>query len=148
MKKAISACLTGVNCRYNGTGYTIEEFQNNKDKYILICPEISGGLPIPRNPVEIKGKIVNNAYDDLVAGKIKIVDKESNEYSKEFIAGVNKVLKILRDEDITEIILKENSPSCGVEKIYDGTFKNNKIAGEGVLTALLRKNGIKIKKVE
>ena len=144
MKKAISACLAGVKCRYNGSSFLIEEYQQNPADYILICPEVEGGLSTPRKPNEIKGIVTTNSYDDLVLGNINIIDNEGNDYSKEFITGANKVLAILKKEKINEVILKENSPSCGCNIIYDGTFTNKKIAGQGILCALLIKNKIKV----
>ena len=144
MKKGISACLAGVNCRYNGSGFLIEEYQKNPDEYVLICPEVLAGLNTPRNPNEIDGIITTNTYDDLVLGTISVIDKEGNDYSKEFIEGANKVLAILNKENVKEVILKENSPSCGCNIIYDGTFSGKKIKGQGVLCALLKKNNIKV----
>ncbi len=43
----------GVNCKYNGkNNYSEKLAQFLKDKnYICVCPEVEGGLPVPRNPV-------------------------------------------------------------------------------------------------
>jgi len=142
MKKAASACLCGIACRYNGKEVT--NLNENEKKYLPVCPEILGGLSAPRTPVEIQGNIINNSYDDLVASKIKVVDKEGNDYSQIFIESADKGLKIILDNDIEEVLLKDGSPTCGCNLIYDGTFTSNKIAGNGVFCALLKKYGIKI----
>ena len=119
---AISACLLGLPTRYNNT------IVNNLNKdYYPICPEILAGLGTPRNPVEIVGAIKTNAYDDLVCKNIKILDEFGNDYSNEFIDGCNQALQILKSLNIKTVILKDKSPSCGANSIYDGSFNNNLI---------------------
>ena len=51
----VSACLLGINCKYNGKNNKNENVINYlKDKqYIIACPEQLGGLSTPRNPSEI-----------------------------------------------------------------------------------------------
>lgn len=142
MKKAISACLAGEKVRYDGK--VTPSIIDNTDDYLLICPEVLGGLPIPRNPVEIQGKITTNTYDDLVNKKIKIADQYGNDVSQNFLDGANKVYELLKENNIDTIILKSKSPSCGSGLIYDGNFSKTLIKGDGVLSALLKKHGIKV----
>lgn len=139
-KKAISACLCGVKCRYDNTAS--KNYDNNN--MILICPEVMGGLSTPRNPIEIVGEVVTNSYDDLKSGLIKVLDKKGNDYSKEFLDGAHKCLEIIKKNKVKQVILKCNSPSCGIGIIYDGTFTSKKIEGYGILAALLIKNGIEV----
>ena len=131
-KILISACLVGDKCKYDGhTNYT-PLIKDLLEKYELVpfCPEVEGGLPTPRKPSERKGdKVVNNAGKDV---------------TRNFQLGAEKALNICKYLDIKIAILKENSPSCGVNQIYDGNFKNKLIKGEGVTTELLRKNGIAV----
>ena len=131
-KILISACLIGDKCKYDGhTNYT-PEYQKLLEKYELVpfCPEVEGGLPTPRKPSERKGdRVINNAGKDV---------------TKQFQVGAEKALNICRYLNIKIAVLKENSPSCGSKKIYDGNFKNKLIKGEGVTTELLRKNGITV----
>ena len=131
-KILISACLVGDKCKYDGhTNYT-PLIKNLLEKYELVpfCPEVEGGLPTPRKPSERKGdKVVNNAGKDV---------------TRNFQLGAEKALNICKYLNIKIAILKENSPSCGVNQIYDGNFKNKLIKGEGVTTELLRKNGIAV----
>ena len=133
MKKIlVSACLLGIDCKYNGSNNLNEKvLEYLKDKEIIpICPEMLGGLSTPRNPSEIvNGRVVNNIGIDV-----------TEEYNK----GANEVLKLAKLLNVGEALLKEKSPSCGVHKIYDGTFSNNKIDGVGVTTKLLIENGIKV----
>ena len=45
---------------------------------------------------------------------------------------------------IRKAILKSNSPACGSDYIYDGTFTATRKRGDGVLAALLKLNNIKV----
>jgi len=129
----VSACLLGVNCQYNGeSDFTKEllEFLKNKGEFIAVCPEVLGGLPIPRDGAEIVG------------GKVKTA--KGKDVTKEFLSGAEKVLKIAKENNVDLAILKAKSPSCGVSTIYDGTFSRKLIKGDGITAALLRKNGIKV----
>ncbi len=126
----ISACLMGVNCCYDGNGVPMEHLDGLMQNFHLIpvCPEILGGLPIPRRPAEILGdKVINNAGEDVT------------EY---FVRGAEEVLKIARLYDCRYAILKERSPSCGYGKIYDGTFSHTEVDGSGILAELLTGEGI------
>ena len=129
----VSACLLGANCQYNGENdFTKEllEFLKDKGEFIAICPEVLGGLPIPRDGAEIVGDKVKTAKGDDV--------------TKEFLKGAERVLKFAKKNNVDLAILKAKSPSCGVGTIYDGTFSRKLINGDGVTAALLRKNGIKV----
>ena len=131
-KILISACLAGVNCKYNGKNNKNEkiiELIKNND-VILVCPEQLGGLKTPRVPAEII--------------KNKVITKDEIDVTKEYQKGAEEVLKIAKQFDIKKAILKSKSPSCGKSKIYDGTFSNKLINGDGVTTKLLKQNGIKV----
>ena len=130
----ISACLLGVDCKYNGSNNKLdyEIIHSLKEKYNLIpvCPEIMGGMPTPRNPVEITDG--------------KVFDCDGEEFTKEFEKGSEEVLKLAKLYDTTIAILKENSPSCGSNYIYDGTFNHKKIKGMGIAALKLSKENIKL----
>ena len=132
MKYLVSSCLMGDNCKYNG-GNNYDEsvfnFLKNKE-YIKICPECLGGLPTPRIPSEIVGD--------------KVINKDGIDVTKEYNLGAIKTLKIAKDNKCTYAILKSRSPSCGCGKVYDGTFSNQLIDGDGVTTKLLKENNIKV----
>ncbi len=139
---AVSACLLGINCKYNGNNNENKKVANYlKDKkYILICPEQLGGLSTPRNPAEI---IDGNGYD-VIDGKSNIKDNQGKDVTKEFLNGANECLKIANMYGCKKAILKEGSPSCGSNFIYDGTFSGNKTEGVGTTTALFRDNKIEV----
>lgn len=133
----VSACLVGVNCRYDGkdskNDKILKFIKNNK--CILICPEQLGGLSTPRFPAEIV-EIKNNR---------KIVKNNKGiDVTDEFYKGAYETLKIAKLYDIKTAILKSRSPSCGYGKIYDGSFSGNLIEGKGITAELLESNGIKI----
>lgn len=132
----VSACLLGINCKYNGENNKDEKvIEYLKDKqYIIACPEQLGGLSTPRNPSEI---IKINGYNIIKSN-------EGMDVTSNFNKGANECLKIAKMYGCKEAILKEGSPSCGSNYIYDGTFSGKKILGEGVTTALLREHGIKV----
>lgn len=135
----VSACLCGVNCKYNGGNNLNEDCLNllKENKAILVCPEQLGGLTTPRKPSEIK---VNNEDID----KKKVITKEGLDVSENFIKGAKETLRIAQVSKVHTAILKEGSPSCGCNFIYDGSFSGNKINGEGVTCSILRKAGIKV----
>lgn len=131
-KILISACLAGINCKYNGGN-------NNNDKIIelikngnaiLICPEQLGGLKTPRTPAE---RLEN-----------KVITKDNQDVTEEYFKGANEVLEIAKKFNIKKAILKSRSPSCGKNKIYDGTFSHTLTNRDGVTAELLRKNGIEV----
>ena len=132
MKIAVSSCLLGINCKYNGKSNYNEEIVKLKEKYeiIPICPEVLGGLPIPRVPSEI----INN----------KVINQEGMDVTKNYIDGANKALQILKDNNIKIVILKAKSPSCGKDEIYDGTFSHTIVKGNGITSKLFLDNNITV----
>ena len=131
-KILISACLVGDNTKYNGGNNLHPLIDQLLLKYDLIpfCGEQQGGLGTPRRPSEIiNGKVINDRGKDMTS---------------HYIDGAKKALSICQYLNIHIAILKENSPMCGVNNIYDGTFTNKKINGQGILTQLLIKNNIKV----
>ena len=131
---AVSACLLGVNVKYSGgNNYTEKLKKYTEGKIVLpICPEVLGGLPIPRDPSEI----------DKSTGKI--YSSKGKDVTENFIDGANKTLRMLKHFNVKTVILKDRSPSCGVTGVYDGTFSNNVIEGMGVTAKLLKNEGIEV----
>ena len=129
---AISACLLGKNCRYDGASKTYEKIDELKEKYNLIpiCPEVLGGLSTPRVPSEIVGD--------------KVINKDGFDNTMYFVNGAKKALDICIKNNCRIAILKESSPSCGVNLIYDGSFSGKKIKGMGITSRQLKAFGIKI----
>lgn len=141
MKKnlLVSACLVGINCRYDGKNQQDLNVMQLAKYYTLIpvCPEQLGGLPTPR-PASwfIKGNGV-----DTNNGLNNMQNEDGKNVSQNFRNGAKETLKICKLLDIKNAILKENSPSCGLKKIY---LKEKLTDGKGVTTAILLKNGINV----
>lgn len=138
----ISACLCGVNCKYNGLNNYNEICDKlfTSGKALLVCPEQLGGLPTPRIPSEIIGKssnILNNNNGS-------VIDKNGNDVTPQFIKGAKETLQIAKKLNIKKAILKDGSPSCGVNYIYDGNFNGTKIKGMGLTAQLLKESSIDI----
>lgn len=129
----VSACLLGINCKYNGShNLNIEVINYIRGKeVVLICPEVFGGLGTPRIPCEIQGNG-------------RVINQEGIDVTNSFNIGKEKTLELLKQNNCRRVILKDGSPSCGYKTIYDGKFKNNKIKGLGVTTKYLIDNGFEI----
>lgn len=128
----VSSCLLGNNTKYNGKNNYIPKIEQIKEKYniIIICPEVMGGLSTPRNPSEIlNDKVISNKGADVTI---------------EFIKGANIATELAKKHNVKKALLKDGSPSCGKNKIYDGTFTGTKIDGSGITTRLLKQLDIKI----
>ena len=141
-KILISACLCGINCKYNGGNNLNENIKKLYDegKAILVCPEVLGGLKTPRIPREI----INGNGKKVLEGKAKVVSKEGEDTTKAFLKGAMETLKIAKENNIKIAILKAKSPSCGKGFIYSGDFNGKLVEGNGVTTELLIQNGIKV----
>ncbi len=131
MKIAVSACLLGENCKYNGGNNYSEKVKNYIEGHevIPICPEVLGGLSTPREPAEIDCGIVKN--------------KDGTSVDAQFRKGAELALDIVIKNQVELVILQSRSPSCGVNTIYDGSFTGKIIPGQGVFAELLKKNNIK-----
>jgi uncharacterized protein YbbK (DUF523 family) len=145
--KLVSACLIGVNCRYDG-----ENKPNDKvikllkdEELIPICPEQLGGLPTPREP----SGIVSGSGEDVIDDKSRVYNAEGEDVTENFIKGACEVLKLARLFQTKDAILKQGSPSCGCGETQQMKYENGKyisrpIKGDGVTTALLKRNNIRI----
>jgi len=109
-------------------------------KCLLVCPEVMGGLPVPRSRMEIIG----GEGLDVLRGKAKVVDIDGRDVTIECVKGVRAAVHLAEKHRIKKAILKTNSPCCGKGCIYDGSFKNVLREGNGILTAALEERGIKV----
>ncbi len=136
MKKVlISACLLGENVKYDGGNNLISKnkfIQILKEQNLLVsvCPEVDGGLSIPRIPVEIVGE--------------RAINRDGIDKTREFKAGAHVALDKAVTKNIKMAIMKSKSPSCGKDYIYDGNFTKTLIKKDGITTQILKKYGIKI----
>jgi len=147
MKILISACLLGEDVRYDGGNSAIlytpsftfsqkELFMDilSENEIFSFCPEVSGGLSIPREPAEIVS----------IEKPFKVETKDKENVTINFLLGAKNALEICQKEGIEVALLKSKSPSCGNEEVYDGTFSQTLIKGQGLTAKLLLENGIKV----
>ncbi len=142
-KIIVSACLMGMNVRYDGTLVTIHDLLREWDalnRIVAFCPEVAGGLTVPRVPAEILG---GDGFS-VIGGKATVVSRDGKDVTDNFLKGALKALETAENNDITIAILKDGSPSCGSTYVYDGSFTKTRVAGKGVTAALLEQNGIRI----
>lgn len=132
----VSACLAGINCRYDGKSNYNEEIMElvKKGEAILVCPEQLGGLATPRFPSEVS----------IQNGERKVINNHGEDVTKNYERGAQEVLELAKKMNINKAILKARSPSCGCGLIYDGTFSKTKVEGNGVTAQLLLDNGFEI----
>ncbi|QOR36761.1 DUF523 domain-containing protein [Clostridium sp. 'deep sea'] len=132
----VSACLVGIKCRYNGKCTNIEYLQNliTTGEALPLCPEVLGGLPIPRPCCEI----VNHANEK------KVINTKNEDITSFFKEGATKTLQIAQIVNAKIAVLQSRSPSCGYLKIYDGSFSGNFVKGNGFTSQMLLENDIKI----
>ena len=132
----VSACLLGENCKYNGG--------NNRNERVLryvagheiipVCPEMLGGLPCPRKPVEWVGD--------------RVLTRDGDDCTENFRLGVQRAMDIIASKHVDLAILQSRSPTCGVKQIYDGTFSGVRVDGMGALARALKERGIPLMDAE
>ncbi|WKK99739.1 DUF523 domain-containing protein [Paenibacillus amylolyticus] len=139
MKYLVSSCLAGVACRYNGTASLDKKIQElvEQEQAKMVCPELLGGFSTPREPAEI----ISGTGKDVLAGTAKVIEKSGKDVTELYIKGAYQTLEWAKKLNVSCVVLKEFSPSCGTQMIYDGNFANHKVIGEGVTSALLRQEG-------
>ena len=135
----VSTCLMGENTTYSGENHFSSDVAQLSKLFNVIkfCPEQLGDLPTPREPSEIK----NGDGFDVIDVKANVVAKSGKDVTENFLRGAEETLKMALEHKPAFIVLKECSPSCGLHRIYDGSFTNTLNNGCGVTTALLIENG-------
>lgn len=141
----VSSCLLGSPVRYDASHkqahHDMLQHWVAKGNVIAICPEVAGGLPVPRPAAEISQAAGGKAVWLRTA---HVVDHQGIDVTPAFITGAEAALRLAQRFHIRIAILKEGSPSCGSSHIYDGSFSGNKISDQGVTTTLLREAGIHV----
>ena len=131
-KLLVSACLLGRNCKYNGgNNYcaAVAEFVMGRE-IIEVCPEVQSGMSIPRTPIEL----VNGV----------LMDRDGNDVDARLRAAVAQTMESIKDQEIDCAVLQSRSPTCGVNRIYDGSFSGKLISGSGVFAKALKDAGYRV----
>jgi len=138
----VSACLLGVCTRYDGGCCPVPRLIQlaARGLAVPICPEMAGGLPVPRPPAEIVGGDGQAVLDR----QARVLTIDGEDVTEAFLSGARQVLETMQRLGIRQAVLKDDSPSCGCRRIYDGTFSGHKVSGQGVTAALLQRNGITV----
>lgn len=128
----VSACLLGVPCRYNGRSATHPAALRllEAGRAVPVCPELLGGLPTPRAPVELN--------------KGRAVDSNGRDVTAEFRSGALAALAQGLERGCASALLKSRSPSCGCGQVYDGQFRGVLVPGDGLFAALLKERGFQV----
>lgn len=132
MNILVSACLLGVNCRYNGKGELAPGIRELMERChpVPVCPEIMGGLPTPRPPAERSGG--------------RVITRDGDDVTDAYERGAEEAVRLAKLYGCRYAVLKERSPSCGSGTIYDGTFTGTRIPGDGVTAARLAQEGVAV----
>ncbi|WP_309140181.1 DUF523 domain-containing protein [Pantoea bituminis] len=143
-KILISACLMGFRVRYNGSDKalvldTLDRWQR-ENRLVVHCPELAAGLATPRLPAEIIG----GSGEDVLAGRAMIVESDGSDVTQPYLLGAWLALKTAQDAGCRFALLSDGSPTCGSQRIYDGSFSGQQHPGAGVAATLLRQHGITV----
>jgi uncharacterized protein YbbK (DUF523 family) len=138
----ISACLAGVPCTHAAEAKTRPWALKlvAEGRAITVCPEVAGGLPVPRPEAEIVGGLGNDVLD----GGARVVSIDGEDVTANYLRGADAALAAARQRGARLAVLKARSPSCGCGEIYDGTFEGTKISGDGVTAAALKREGLDV----
>lgn len=134
MNILVSHCFLGEPCRYDGASRLDKQvlaLHRAGHNLIPVCPEVLGGLDVPRSPAELQpdGRVLTRDGEDVTAA---------------YRAGAERALELAREHGCTAAVLKARSPSCGSGEVYDGTFSHTVTPGWGVTARLLADNGIEV----
>jgi uncharacterized protein YbbK (DUF523 family) len=140
----VSACLLGQKVRYNGadsaSSHSVLAAWCAEGRVVPFCPEVAGGLGVPRPAAEIRG----DGGAAVLAGAGRVVTAAGADVTAAFLRGAQLALETALARGARLAILKDGSPSCGSGYIYDGTFARRRVAGQGVTAALLEQHGIRV----
>ena len=141
----ISACLLGQSVRYDGRDkrcdHDVVQRWLREGRVVPVCPEVAGGLSVPRPPAEIAH---GAGGAQVLAGLAKVVDVDRRDVTAQFVQGAEHARELARAQGIRVAVLKEGSPSCGTGFVHDGTFTGAKVPGLGVAAALLAQAGVQV----
>ncbi len=143
-KVLISTCLLGEIVRYNAQQIQFEnpilKQWGREGRLVPVCPEVEGGLPVPRSPAEIQG----GDGSSVLAGESFLWTTEGQDVTENYLNGARQALQLAQQFLIKIAILKEDSPACGSHFIYDGNFSGTRKPGKGVAVALLEDHEIRV----
>lgn len=131
----VSRCLYGDRpVRYDGKTKKENDPRflqwKEEGRLIPVCPEVDGGLPVPRTDAQRIGD--------------QVITRDGRDVTGEYCRGAEIALERALQENVLCAVLKEKSPSCGSNRIYDGTFSGKLIEGQGIAAQKLQDAGIRV----
>ena len=149
MRIAVSACLLGEACRYDGRSKPcarVSELSALGHELVPVCPEVTGGLPTPRTPCEIVRAPWMESEKAHTADERSwtILDASGADRTAAYALGAQAELARAKEAGCELAILKAKSPSCGSGEVYDGTFSGTLMPGWGIAAAAFRDAGIRV----
>ncbi|WP_033424913.1 DUF523 domain-containing protein [Actinomadura flavalba] len=144
----VSSCLLGRPVRYDGRAKPVEDALLDRwraeGRIVPVCPEVAGGLGVPRPPAEIVHAGSGDPGEAVLDGTARILTDAGDDVTDAFVRGAHRALATARQWNAVVALLKEGSPSCGTHRVHDGTFTGAARPGTGVTAALLRRNGLHV----
>jgi uncharacterized protein YbbK (DUF523 family) len=143
-KVLVSSCLLGAEVRYHGGSARIDSQILQRwiaeGRVVGVCPEVAGGLSVPRPPAECAGGDGNR----VLGGTATVVTRDGVNVTDALVAGAEHAAAVARSQGIRVAVLKSRSPSCAAHEIYDGSFSGHLVLGAGVTAALLERAGVQV----
>ncbi|QIB70105.1 DUF523 domain-containing protein [Aminipila butyrica] len=134
VKILVSSCLYGEHVRYDDGDVPCldERFLKWKEegRFVPVCPEVFGGLPIPRPDSQRVGE--------------KVLSCTGLDVTREYTLGAEESLRLAKEAQVGFALMKADSPSCGNRFIYDGTFTDTKKEGVGLAVEYLQRAGFTV----
>lgn len=130
---AVSACLLGTACRYDGCskGTAWIQLYSGRVLWMPFCPEMLAGMGVPRPPIEHVRR----------HGRWRVENSEGKDFSRVLARVGERLVEQFRAAGVEAVILKEKSPSCGVRHIY---VSGQLDSGMGVVAHRLKRAGFRL----
>ena len=138
----VSACVLGEATRYDGgdkgAPYLVDALNRVGVRIISACPEMLGGLPVPRPAAAMEvGNGIGAWQGDA---KVKTV-ADDVDVTPAFVAGAQAAVNLAQEHMVRYAFLQERSPSCGVRQTHS---LNGLVDGPGVAGAALLSIGVQL----
>ena len=111
IKLGISSCLLGEKVRFDGSHQWDRFLTDTLGKYVdfvPVCPEVEGGLGVPREPMRLVGEV---ARPRLVTVRTGI------DHTELLVNWARQKVQELAALDLCGFIFKSKSPSSGMERV-------------------------------
>jgi uncharacterized protein YbbK (DUF523 family) len=134
-----SSCLLGEACRFDGRDKLSPKVKLAiaGKKVIPICPEVAGGLGVPRPACSLSG----GDGDGVLDGRARVRSADHSDVTAQFEAGAKAAIEAARASGAVVAILQERSPSCGCKQVWIG---DSIASGRGVTAAALVREGLTV----